>query len=216
MVLLVVLTAGSGSKTPLPTGPDWWLNDNQQAWRALQANRPADAVESATDPLLQAYARYQIDDFRGVLELDDLGDTADGLYLRGNAMVQLGLMRQAITSFEQALGLRADFSAARYNLALVRFYLEQQPDAGGGDDQNGESTEDNSDILGQGNNQSAMSAGSVDNESGDGNVGGLGAGIVKELGEYPTMRLTLPSSMRSYNRSSPVCSSRLMSRSRNS
>lgn len=184
-VVMMAVLVGHPGESVHADWSGWWLNQNQQAWQALQADRPQEAVASATDPLLQGYARYKIADYRGVLELADLKDSADGLYLRGNAMVQLGLMKQAITEFEQALSLRADFSAARYNLSLVRFYLDQQANASDSDNQVAETGDDNAEILGQGNNQTALSAGSVENESGDGDQGGLGAGIVEELGRIP-------------------------------
>ncbi len=185
-VVLVFIGFGSGiNEARAANWSSWWLNGDQQAWQALQANRPTDAATSAVDPLLQAYARYQMSDYRGVLELNGLERDADGLYLRGNSMVQLGLMKQALTSFQRAIDLRPDFSAARYNLALVRFYLDRQSAASNGDSEATGSAEDNSDILGQNNTQNSQSGSSVDNEESAGDRAGLGAGIVKELGRIP-------------------------------
>ncbi len=164
---------------------NWWQNDNQSAWQALKNGQPEIALQLADDPLLQAHALYRLGDYRALLQLPDLTETAEGLYLRGNAMVQLGLLRQSLDSFQQAVALRDDFPEARYNLALVRFYLEQQSTNAAADDPEGDSLTSDADNSAQGDARETQSALGMESDLGQENQGSLGAGIANELGDRP-------------------------------
>lgn len=163
----------------------WWQNDNKSAWQALNSGRPDIALQLADDPLLQAHALYQLGDYRALLQLPDLIETAEGLYLRGNAMAQLGLLRQSMDSFQQAVALRNDFPSARYNLALVRFYLEQQSINAAANDPEADSLTSDADNTAQSDARDAQSALGTESDLGQENQGSLGAGIANELGDRP-------------------------------
>jgi len=105
---------------------DLWLNKNQQAQRALEEGKPADAAALFEDTEWRGVARYQSGDFAGSAEeFAELGDTRN-LYNLGNAMAQQGEFDSAIDVYEQVLEMEPDNEDARYNLDLVRNVKEQQ------------------------------------------------------------------------------------------
>ena len=105
---------------------DLWLNKNQQAQRALEEGKPADAAALFEDTEWRGVARYQSGDFAGSAEeFAESGDTRN-LYNLGNAMAQQGEFDSAIDVYEQVLEMEPDNEDARYNLDLVRNIKEQQ------------------------------------------------------------------------------------------
>ena len=105
---------------------DLWLNKNQQAQRALDEGKPADAAALFEDTEWRGVARYQSGDFAGSAEeFAESGDTRN-LYNLGNAMAQQGEFDSAIDVYEQVLEMEPDNEDARYNLDLVRNIKEQQ------------------------------------------------------------------------------------------
>ena len=105
---------------------DLWLNKNQQAQRALEEGKPADAAALFEDTEWRGVARYQSGDYAGSAEeFAERGDTRN-LYNLGNAMAQQGEFDSAIDVYEQVLEMEPDNEDARYNLDLVRNIKEQQ------------------------------------------------------------------------------------------
>ena len=105
---------------------DLWLNKNQQAQRALEDGKPADAAALFEDTEWRGVARYQSGDYAGSAEeFAERGD-ARNLYNLGNAMAQQGEFDSAIDAYEQVLEMEPDNEDARYNLDLVRNIKEQQ------------------------------------------------------------------------------------------
>ncbi|MDH3840926.1 MAG: VWA domain-containing protein [Chromatiales bacterium] len=114
---------------------DLWLNKNQQAQRALEEGKPADAAALFDDTEWRGVARYQSGDYAGSAE--EFAERADtrNLYNLGNAMAQQGEFDSAIDVYEQVLEIEPDNEDARYNLDLVRNIKEQQDQQTQGDDQ---------------------------------------------------------------------------------
>jgi Ca-activated chloride channel family protein len=114
---------------------DLWLNKNQQAQRALEDGKPADAAALFDDTEWRGVARYQSGDYAGSAE--EFAERADtrNLYNLGNAMAQQGEFDSAIDVYEQVLEIEPDNEDARYNLDLVRNIKEQQDQQTQGDDQ---------------------------------------------------------------------------------
>ena len=105
---------------------DLWLNKNQQAQRALEEGKPADAAALFEDTEWRGVARYQSGDFAGSAEEFAESGDARNLYNLGNAMAQQGEFDSAIDVYEQVLEMEPDNEDARYNLDLVRNIKEQQ------------------------------------------------------------------------------------------
>ena len=105
---------------------DLWLNKDQQAQRALEEGKPADAAALFEDTEWRGVARYQSGDYAGSAEeFAESGDTRN-LYNLGNAMARQGEFDSAIDVYEQVLEMEPDNEDARYNLDLVRKFEKQQ------------------------------------------------------------------------------------------
>ena len=114
---------------------DLWLNKNQQAQRALEEGKPADAAALFEDTEWRGVARYQSGDYAGSAEEFAERANTRNLYNLGNAMAQQGEFDSAIDVYEQVLEIEPDNEDARYNLDLVRNIKEQQDQQTQGDDQ---------------------------------------------------------------------------------
>lgn len=105
---------------------DLWLNENQQAKRALEAGEPDLAAELFEDPEWQAVARYRAGDYAAsAAAFAERGD-ARSLYNLGNAMAMQGEFDSALDAYEQVLEIEPDNSDAAYNRDLVKAAKEQQ------------------------------------------------------------------------------------------
>lgn len=114
---------------------DLWLNENQQAKKALEEDRPADAAALFEDTEWRGVARYRAGDYAGsAAEFAESGD-ARNLYNLGNAMAQMGKYDAAIDAYEQVLEKQPDNEDARYNLDLVKNLKDQQAQQSQSDDQ---------------------------------------------------------------------------------
>ncbi len=116
---------------------DLWLNKNQQARRALEAGKPADAAALFDDTQWRGVARYRAGDYAGsAAEFAERGDPRS-LYNLGNAMAQTGEFDAAIDAYEQVLELEPDHEDAQYNLEFVKNLRDQreQEQQQQGDDQ---------------------------------------------------------------------------------
>ena len=105
---------------------DLWYNKNQQAQKALEDERPADAAALFDDTEWRGVARYRAQDYAGsAREFAESGDTRN-LYNLGNAMAQQGEYESAIDAYEQVLEMEPGHEDAQYNLELLRQLQEQQ------------------------------------------------------------------------------------------
>ena len=114
---------------------DLWLNENQQAEKALEEGNPDDAAALFDDTEWRGVARYRAGDYAGsAAEFAESGDPRN-LYNLGNAMAQMGEYDAAIDAYEQVLEMQPDNEDASYNLDLVKELKEQQDQQPQGDDQ---------------------------------------------------------------------------------
>jgi Ca-activated chloride channel family protein len=103
-----------------------WYNKDQQAQRALEDERPADAAALFEDTEWRGVARYRAEDYAGsASEFAESGD-ARNLYNLGNAMAQQGEYDSAIDAYEQVLEMEPGNEDAQYNLDLLKQMKEQQ------------------------------------------------------------------------------------------
>jgi len=128
---------------------DLWSSRDQQARKALQQERAADAAGLAEDPAIAAEAFYRSGDFaragqfwsRLAQQGERADDWADSHYNRGNAMAQAGEFDAAIAAYDAALELEPQMEDAAFNRDLVEQMKQQreqeQPDQ---QDQQGESS----------------------------------------------------------------------------
>ncbi|HEX5056315.1 MAG TPA: VWA domain-containing protein [Gammaproteobacteria bacterium] len=113
---------------------DLWLNDNQQAKRAFDAQQYENAQQRFEDPEWRAASAYRRGDYEQAAQALAATRTADGLYNRGNALAQLGKVEAAIASYNAALEQNPQHEDARHNRDLLLQQQKQQPQ-----NQNGQS-----------------------------------------------------------------------------
>ncbi len=113
---------------------DLWYNKDQQAQKALQQQRAADAAALAKDPAIAGEALYRSGDFARAAQswsqlakMDErAADRADSHYNRGNALARAGEYDAAIAAYDAALELDPQMEDAAFNRALLEKLKEQQ------------------------------------------------------------------------------------------
>ena len=127
---------------------DLWSSRDQQAQKALQQDRAADAAVLAVDPAIAGEAFYRSGDFANAGQSWSQPDTAAGRladthYNRGNAMAQAGEFEAAIAAYDAALELDPQMEDATFNRDLVEQMKQQQEqEQQDQEDQQGEDSED--------------------------------------------------------------------------
>lgn len=112
----------------------WWTPD-QLGQRHFDAGRYEEAAEQFRDPMRRGVALYRAKKFAEAAAVFGRTTTAEGAYNRGNALVMAGKYEPAIESYDRALELRTEFTAAEANRVIARARLEAlappEDDAGG-------------------------------------------------------------------------------------
>ena len=126
---------------------DLWSSRDQQAQKALQQERAADAAVLAEDPAIAGEALYRSGDFpRAGQSWSQPGsegnNLADTHYNRGNAMAQAGEFEAAIAAYDAALELDPQMEDATFNRDLVDQMKQQEQEKQDQEDQQGEDSED--------------------------------------------------------------------------
>jgi Ca-activated chloride channel family protein len=96
-----------------------WLSPDEQGDRLMREERYAEAADRYRDPVRKGVALYRGEKFDEAAAAFGRAGTADAAYDRGNALVFQGKYLDAIASYERALKLRPDWSAARSNRDLA-------------------------------------------------------------------------------------------------
>lgn len=124
---LVLLT---GLAQPVPAEASWWddlwLRKDQQAWRALRDDRPADAAALARSPALSGEAWYRGGEYANAAEAWAGLDSADAHYNLGNALAHQGDLGGAIAAYDRALERDPDMLDAIYNRNLLEKLKQEQ------------------------------------------------------------------------------------------
>jgi len=106
IMVLVLAVLLSARPSQAQVWRDLWLRQDQQAARAAAAYRAGNYAESEAD-------------FGKI-------DSAEANYNRGNALVKLGKLEEALQAYDQALKLDPNLADVRENRQLVEELLQQQ------------------------------------------------------------------------------------------
>jgi Ca-activated chloride channel family protein len=124
---------------------DLWSSRDQQAQKALQQERPADAAQLARDPAIAGEALFRSGDFaraeQAWSQSSEVLEQADNHYNRGNSLAHAGEYEAAIAAYDDALELQPDLEDAAFNKDLVE-QMKQQQEQQEQENQEGESSEE--------------------------------------------------------------------------
>ncbi len=96
-----------------------WLTPDQQAQRLFNQSQYAEAAMRFSDPMRQGIAHYRAGDFKQAAAAFARRDMPQAVFNRANALVMLGKYDDAITSYDRALQLRSDWTAAQVNRSIA-------------------------------------------------------------------------------------------------
>jgi Ca-activated chloride channel family protein len=123
---------------------DWsfanlWRTPDQQAQRLFNQGQYAEAAKRFSDPMRQGMSAYRAGDFKAAAAAFARYDTSEAVFNRGNALVMSGQYAEAIKSYDRALQLRPDWTAAQVNRSIAVARRDRltppEDDAGGTGDQ---------------------------------------------------------------------------------
>lgn len=103
----------------------WWTRD-QRGQRHFDAGAYAEAAQSFTNPEWHAMSLYRAGEFADAANALAGVPGAEGAYNRGNALVLLGKYEEAVESYERALELRPDWTAAAENQEIARLRIRTE------------------------------------------------------------------------------------------
>jgi Ca-activated chloride channel homolog len=103
---------------------DWsftnlWRTPDQHAQRLFNQEHYAEAAKRFSDPMRQGMAAYRAGDFKAAAAAFARHETPEAVFNRGNALVMSGQYAEAITSYDRALQLRPDWTAAQVNRSIA-------------------------------------------------------------------------------------------------
>ncbi len=107
------------------TWDDLWARPEQQAARALERGDPAAAAGVARDPLWKGGALYRGGQYEEAADAFARSHETMAHYNRGNALARAGLLAEALSAYDAALGAQPQHADALHNRALVARLMEQ-------------------------------------------------------------------------------------------
>ncbi len=110
-----------------------WQHREQLAYEAYRQGDFERASELSEEPLLQASAYYRSGYYQKALEAFGHDDSAKSHYNRGNVLVRLERLPEAIEAYSRALTLDPSLGQARYNRRLIEIFLQQAASEQSGD-----------------------------------------------------------------------------------
>ncbi|MBT0587516.1 vWA domain-containing protein [Alteromonas oceanisediminis] len=164
--------------------PVSWLDsalktDNQRAQQAYDAANFEHAANLFNDPMWAGAAHYKAGDYAAALDSYSQVESVAARYNQGNALAQLGKLKEAIAAYDDVIAQQPDHQRAIENKALLEQLLEQQQqsssDQSNEDNQQQDSEqtdgESQSDSSSQNNGEDNGESGDQENQSSENNQG---------------------------------------------
>ena len=160
-----------------------WQHRERLAYEAYQQGDFERASELSEAPLLQASAYYRSGFYQKALETFAQEDSAKSHYNRGNVLVRLERLPEAIEAYSRALTLDPSLGEAKYNRRLIEVFLQQQSAAEQSDNAEGEGSNFESQDQSDGEGQRPGIAGQEFNNPADEESLGTGYGASIQSGQ---------------------------------
>lgn len=126
LLLIAMLLVTPSSPAQAGIWEQLWYNADQQAARALAADKPELAQELAASPGWRGSAAYRAGAYAQAAESFAQAAGADASYNRGNALARAGEYQAAIKAYNEALDLQPEHADALANRKAVQEWLKQQ------------------------------------------------------------------------------------------
>ncbi|WP_274628157.1 VWA domain-containing protein [Arvimicrobium flavum] len=119
--VLFVLALAVPDHSNAQTSPvmDMWLTHDQQGRLAFDRGDYPAAAALFDDPMWRGVAYYRSGDFAKAVDAFAQVQSAESYYNQGNALAHLDRLPDAVSSYRQALKLRAGWQQAEANLAAI-------------------------------------------------------------------------------------------------
>jgi Ca-activated chloride channel family protein len=141
VLLIVLLLPLDDSALAAAEDSSIWQHRERDAYDAYQQGDYQRSASLSANPLLQGAAFYRNGDYQLAAEAFARDEQPESHYNRGNALVRLNLLADAISAYDQALTLEPGFDKARYNKHLLELYMRRLE---AGDDENAADSTENS------------------------------------------------------------------------
>jgi Ca-activated chloride channel family protein len=128
LLAAVVLPAIDDARAAEPASI--WTHRENLAYQAFHEGDFPRASELSADPLLRGAAYYRLGKHDLALQSFARGESASAHYNRGNALVQLNRLEEAVSAYGRALELDPNLAEARYNRQLVELLLDTEENSG--------------------------------------------------------------------------------------
>lgn len=109
----------------------WWLTPDQQAQRLFERGEYAAAAPLFSSAQRRGEALFRAGQFEAAASEFARVNSAQGHFNRGNALVMRGNYADAISAYQRAVALQADWPEAVNNLQIARLRAEQTRQQGG-------------------------------------------------------------------------------------
>ncbi|UCH41805.1 MAG: VWA domain-containing protein [Gammaproteobacteria bacterium] len=123
---LLTLLLPLGDELQAAEATSIWQHRERLAFAAYQRGDFRRSAELSENLLLQGSAYYRDGQFQKALQIYSLETSATAHYNRGNTLVQLKRIPEAISAYQQALKLDPALANARYNKRLLELFQERQ------------------------------------------------------------------------------------------
>lgn len=104
----------------------WFLNNNQEGYKAFSGNDFEAASQKFEDPNWKASAEYRKGDYKSALKYFSQTKDVTGMYNQGNALAKGGKIEEAIKKYEEVLKLEPEHEDAKFNLEYLKKQQDQQ------------------------------------------------------------------------------------------
>ncbi|QII85495.1 VWA domain-containing protein [Bordetella hinzii] len=144
MLALAAVLAAPPAPVQAGALADAFFTPDQQGWRAFERGDFKQAAERFEDPYWKGRAAYEGGQYPAALAAFARLRTPEGWFYQGNTQVKLHHYDAARQAYRQALALKPDWEAARFNLRIVESLLSAmaEEDEGQGADKPDQTTVD--------------------------------------------------------------------------
>lgn len=125
-----------------PAQAGFFLNNNQEGYRAFQHEDYQKAAEKFENPQWKASSQYRLGDYQKAYENFSQANDTTSLYNQGNALAKGGKIEEAIKKYEEVLKIESNHEDAKFNLEYLKKQQQNKQSQNNQDKQNQDQNKD--------------------------------------------------------------------------